>query len=95
MDVASPRDHSVYEKESEKVEIQYQDLKREMRKLWGIRRVEAVPVVVGALGAVSKRMDTWLDKLGITINTAFVVANSFVGNRKNLKEGTGKLKEEN
>ena len=57
--------------------------------------MEAVPVVVGALGAVSTRMDTWLDKLGITINTAFAVANSFVGNSKNLKEGIGKLNEEN
>ena len=26
-------------------------------------------IIVGALCAVSKRLDTWLDKLGITINT--------------------------
>ena len=31
--------------------------------------MEVVPVVVDTLGAVSKRFDTWLDKLGITINT--------------------------
>ena len=37
--------------------------------LWGIRQQEVVPVVVGALGAVSKRLDAWLDKLGITIRT--------------------------
>ena len=66
MDIASPWDHRVYEKESEKVE-KYQDLKREIRKLWGIRHVEVLLIVVGALGAVSKRLDTWLDKLGITI----------------------------
>ena len=35
--------------------------------LWGIRQQEVVPAVVGALQAVSKRLDTWLDKLGITI----------------------------
>ena len=58
----------VYEKESEKVK-KYRDLKREIRKLWGIRRVKVVPAAVGAVGAGSKRLHTWLDKLGITINT--------------------------
>ena len=31
-----------------------------------------VPVVVGALGVVRKRLDTWLDKLGITIRTGLL-----------------------
>ena len=83
--------HRVYEKESEKVQ-KYQDLKREIRKLWGITRVEVVLVVVDALGAVSKRLDTWLDKLGIIYG--FAAENSFVGNSKHLKEGIGKLKEQ-
>ena len=66
VDIASLWDHRVYEKESEKVE-KYQDLKKEIRKLWGIRHVEALLVVVGALGVVSKRLVTWLDKLWITV----------------------------
>ena len=68
MDIASPWDHRVYEKESAKIE-KCQDLKMEIRKLWAMRRVEVVPVVVGALGAVTKRLNTWLDKLGISMNT--------------------------
>ena len=73
VDIASPWYHRVYDKESEKVE-KYQDLKWETRKLWGIRRVEVdvMQVVVGALGAVSNRLNTWLDKRGITINTGFL-----------------------
>ena len=71
MDIASPRDHRVYEKQSEKVE-KYQDLKKEIRKLWSIRRVKVVLVVVGALGAVTKRLNTWLDKLGISMNTGLL-----------------------
>jgi len=43
--------------------------KREIGKLWGIRRQEVVPVVVCALGAVSKSLDTWFDMLGIIIKT--------------------------
>ena len=41
--------------------------KKEIGKLWGIRQQEVVPVVVGALGAVSKSLDTWFDRLGIFI----------------------------
>ena len=48
--------------------------------------------MVGALGAVSKILDTCLDKLGLTIKYRFVAENSFVGNSK--EEGVGKLKEE-
>ena len=84
VDIASPWDHRVYEKESEKVE-KYQDLK--IRKFTGyIRPVEAVPVVVGALGAVSKRLDTWLDKLGITINTGFLQKKALLGKARILRK---------
>ena len=58
MDIASPWYHRVYEKEG---------LKWETGKLWGIKQQEVRLVVVGALGAASKRLDTWPDKLGITI----------------------------
>ena len=63
MDIASPWYHRVYEKEGEKID-KYQGLKWETGKLWGIKQQEVLLVVVGA---VSKRLDTWLDKLGITI----------------------------
>ena len=59
VDIASPWDHRVDEKESEKIE-KYQDLKREIGRLWGIRHLEVVPVVVGALGVVNNRLDAWL-----------------------------------
>ena len=54
VDIASPWDHRVYEKEGEKIE-KYLDFKREIGRLWGIRHLEVVPVVVGALVVVSKR----------------------------------------
>ena len=34
------------------------DLKTEIRKLWGIKHLEVVPLVVSALGVVSKGYDT-------------------------------------
>ena len=38
----------IHEKEFEKIK-KYQDLKWEIRKMWGIKNVDVVPVVVGAL----------------------------------------------
>ena len=56
VDIASPWDHRVYEMESKNIE-KYQDLKREIGRLWGTTHLEVVPVVVGALGIVNKRLD--------------------------------------
>ena len=43
-----------------------------------------VPVVVGALGANSKRLDTWLDKLGITIRTGLLQKTALLGTARIL-----------
>ena len=52
-------------------------MKRKVKRLRNIRSLREkleddgglVPVVVGALGGVSNRLDAWLEKLGVTINT--------------------------
>ena len=49
--VTVPADCRVNSKESGKIE-KYQDLKREISTMWAMRKVEVMPVVVGALGAI-------------------------------------------
>ena len=85
VDIASPWDHRVYEKEGEKIE-KYQDLKREIGRLWGIRHLEVVPVVIGALGVVSKRLDAWLEKLGVTIRTGLLQKTALLGTVRMLRK---------
>jgi len=41
-------------------------------KLWNLRRVEAVPVVVGALGSVSKKIGQYLEQIVIDIRIGVV-----------------------
>ena len=53
IDVACPFDTRVKEKEREKIE-KYQDLKREIGRLWECRKVTVIPVVIGALGTIGK-----------------------------------------
>ena len=85
MDIGSPWDHRVYEKEGEKIE-KYQDLKREIGRLWGIRHLEVILVVVGALGVVSNRLDAWLEKLGVTIRTGLLQKTALLGTNRILRK---------
>ena len=52
IDVAIPGDDRVKDKELEKLE-KYQLLKGEIAKVWHMRKVVVMPVVIGALAAVS------------------------------------------
>ena len=62
IDVAIPGDCRIREKEIEKIE-KYHNLKRELKTLWWLKKVEVVPVVVGALGCISKGFSGWMDTL--------------------------------
>ena len=66
IDVAIHEDGRVPEKELEKVE-QCGLLKDEIARLWDIRKVSVISVVVGALGAVSTRFEKFVKDIGITL----------------------------
>ena len=57
-DVAIPGDIRVSEKETEKVE-KYQDLRREIAKIWKIKEEKVVFIVIEALGSLSKTLGKW------------------------------------
>ena len=71
IDLAIPGDCRIREKEIEKIE-KYQNLKRELKRLWSLKKVELVPVVVGALGCISKGFSGWMDTLGIKLNVGMI-----------------------
>uniref|UniRef100_A0A1X7T0Q2 Uncharacterized protein n=1 Tax=Amphimedon queenslandica TaxID=400682 RepID=A0A1X7T0Q2_AMPQE len=59
-------DGSIEVQEDEKVE-KCQELRQEIVKLWGMKKVEVILIVVGALGAISHRISDWLKRLEINI----------------------------
>lgn len=61
IDVAIPNDTHIVEKEREKVG-KYQDLRLEIQRLWNTK-ARVVPVVIGALGAVSNNLDGHLGEI--------------------------------
>ena len=65
IDVACPFDIRVKDKEKEEIE-NYQDLTRELKRIWKLRRIIVVPFIIGALGTVSKDIEKWLAEIGVT-----------------------------
>ena len=53
VDMAIPVCINVIRKEAEKI-TKYRDLEIEVQKCWNLRKVRTVPIVIGALGTVSK-----------------------------------------
>ena len=53
IDIAVPGDSRLPEEDREKVEV-YQELKREIARIWSTRKVEVIPIVVGVLVTITK-----------------------------------------
>uniref|UniRef100_H3A542 Reverse transcriptase zinc-binding domain-containing protein n=1 Tax=Latimeria chalumnae TaxID=7897 RepID=H3A542_LATCH len=65
IDIACTIDYNIREKKQEKI-MKYQDLKMEIEKLWKVR-MEVIPVVIGALGAVTKKHEDYIKKIDESI----------------------------
>ena len=83
IDFAVPGDR-IEEKEKDKIE-KYQDLGRELQKIWNVK-VKIIPLVVGSLGAIPKQFGVRLKQIGITLGTAQVQKTVFLGTGKILRK---------
>ena len=63
VDFAVPADHRINLKKSEKKD-KYLDLARELKKLWNMK-VTIVPIVIGALGTITKGLSKGLEDLEV------------------------------
>ena len=84
VDIAVPGDSNVLQKETEKYE-KYQDLAREIKRIWK-SRTKVVPVVVGALGSVSKKLAGKLKQLGIKDQTRTMQKSALLGSAHILRK---------
>ena len=58
IDIACPFDIRIVNKEREKVE-NYHDLKIEIKLIWNCRSVKIIPIIIGALGTISRDLSYW------------------------------------
>ena len=59
-----PEDQNIIRTEEEKVE-KYQELAFEIRRIHGASKVPIIPILIGALGSISKGAKTWFGKLDV------------------------------
>ena len=78
IDIAIPGEIRVSKKEKENIE-RYQELKRDIKRIWNIRRIKVIPVVVVALGSTSKKLNNYIEELGAVISTALLQKTALLG----------------
>ena len=54
----------------------------EIGRLWKLKRVDVVPVVIGALGSITIKFERWIEKLRITCNVRVVQTSALLGSVK-------------
>ena len=79
IDIAVLADLRVEEKERRKI-------KRELGRLWKLKMVKVLPIVIGALGSATKEFDGWIEKLGITNNVGVMQKTALLGTTRILKK---------
>ena len=53
--------------------------------LWELRKVEVVPIVVGALGAVTENIEKWIKNLGITVRLEHLQKTALLGTARIIR----------
>ena len=84
IDFAVPGDSRIEEKEKDKIE-KYQELGRELQKMWNVK-VKIIPLVVGSLGAIPKQFGNRLKQIGIAVGTAQVQKTVLLGTARILRK---------
>ena len=77
-------DSRIEEKEKDKIG-KYQDVGRELQKIWNAK-VKIIPLVVGSLGAIPKQFGNRLKQTGITAGTAQVQKTLLLGTARILRK---------
>ena len=84
IDFAVPGDSRIEEKEKDKIE-KYQDLGRELQKIWNVK-FKIIPLVVGSLVAILKQFGNRLKEIGITVGTAQFQKTVLFGTARTLRK---------
>ena len=78
IDVAIPVCQNIVKKEAEKI-TKYRDLEIELKKCWELKRIQTIPIVVGALGSVTESIGTYLEKVSKNISFNIIQRTALLG----------------
>ena len=90
IDVACPFDTRIKTKEQDKID-RYQDLKHEILKCWKgeVKKASVIPVVIGALGGVTKNLKRHLKHIGAADEFETIQKTCLLGSARILRKVVG------
>ena len=71
-------------REEEKTE-KNEDLRREVAKLWNFRKVVVIPIIIGALGMLSKHFKRYVEQLEMGQMTSLLQKTCVLGTTKIIR----------
>ena len=78
-------DTRIEKKEEEKC-TNYNDLKCEIERIWKMKKVDVMPVVIGALGTVTMNFDKWLEKLELDLTVEMLQRPCLLGTARIIRK---------
>ena len=63
--------------------------------MWQLKKAEVVPIVVGALGAVTPNIERWLKKLKLKVRVEHLQKTALLGTARILRRHLNDLNTEN
>ena len=90
IDDAVPGDKRIIDKEKENIE-KYQNLEREILRLWNLKKIDVIPVVLGALGSVIKNFEKYVDKIEIKVDLHAAQKKHIIRDSKNIEKSVRML----
>ena len=83
LDVACPFDKRIVKKE--KIVV-YEDLMRELKRLWNLREMKVIPVITGALGTTGRNHRRWQEQIDINCSTHILQKVTLLGTTRIIRK---------
>ena len=80
-----PFDTRIEKKEEERCN-NYCELKYEIARMWRMKDVEVIPVVIGVLGTVTKQFEKWIQKLDLEITVEMLQKLCLLGTARIIRK---------
>ena len=85
IDPAYPFNTRIQKEEEEKYNS-YSDLKYEIARMWRMKDDEVIPVVIGALGTMTKQFEKWIQKLDLEIRAEMLQKPCLLGTARIIRK---------
>lgn len=85
IDVACPGDRRIRLKEEEKIN-KYRDLTFEVKRLWKLKKATTTPIVIGALGTYTDRLEKYLEDIHVGLQAHTMQKTVLLGSARILRQ---------